>query len=172
MNEKKEINKYTQNTCEFATDSNGNITGYYGNEDNIVIPAIIDDEPITGIGDSAFSCYGLKSVTIPKGITSIGELAFEKNRLTSVIIPEGITIIKQGTFTENLLSSVTIPNSVKVIMYMAFVNNKLTSITIGDNVDLALAPFKNGFEEAYINEGRQAGTYTRPDTDSNTWTRQ
>jgi len=172
MNEKKEINKYTQNTTEFSTDGNGTITGYYGNETNIVIPAIIDDEPIMGIGDLAFSCCRLKSVTISNGINSIGKLAFEENQLTSVIMPEGITIIKQGTFIENPLSSVTIPNSVKVIMFLAFVNNKLTSITIGANVDLVLAPFKKGFEEAYINGGRQAGTYTRPDTESENWTRQ
>jgi len=50
-------------------------------------------------------------------------------------------------------------------------HNLLTSITIGANVSLGFDSFGSGFESVYNNGGRQAGTYTRPDTNSFTWTR-
>jgi len=58
----------------------------------------------------------------------------------------------------------------------------LVKITIGVNVSLnrdaiggvlidgSYVP--SGFVETYNNNGRQAGIYTRPDTDSNVWTKQ
>jgi len=58
----------------------------------------------------------------------------------------------------------------------------LVEITIGVNVSLNRdaiggvlidgSYIPSGFVETYSNNGRLAGTYTRPDTDSNDWTRQ
>jgi hypothetical protein len=61
----------------------------------------------------------------------------------------------------------------------------LVEVTIGKNVSLRLYAFsnfvdidgtfathiENGFAETYNNNGKLAGTYTRPDTTSNVWTR-
>ena len=58
-----------------------------------------------------------------------------------------------------------------------FFNNQLTSVTIGANVALGSRAFNDtwdnnsGFEDAYVNGGNRAGTYTRPNTSSITWTR-
>jgi hypothetical protein len=53
----------------------------------------------------------------------------------------------------------------------AFEDNRLTSITIGANAVLEEDSFDNGFESAYEKARKAAGTYTRPNTNSKTWTK-
>jgi len=131
---------------------------------------------VTSIGDGAFSRNQLTSVVIPNSVTSIGDNAFYWNRLTSVTIPDSVTFIGDGAFSLNQLISVTIPNSVTFIGDGAFNGNQLTSVTIGANVTLSDTAFNDGgyvssgFENAY-NTSKAAGTYTRPDTSSTTWTK-
>jgi hypothetical protein len=104
---------------------------------------------------------------------------------SEVVIPASInenpvTIIKSNAFNGKNLSSVTIPNSVTSIEINAFTNNRVTSIRIGANVKLAEEPGANGagvlgrrtgFNTAYANSGKKAGTFTRPSTNSTTLTR-
>ena len=215
---------------------NGTITiyGYWGNETEIKIPAVINGirvttidleafrdkqlisvtipNTVTTIGVNAFSQNQLTSVTIPDsvqtikgcafsgnrlvsviipdGVTSIGECAFSYNQLTSVIIGNGVKTIGESAFDFNQLTSVIIGNGVKTIGEGAFAFNQLTSITIGANVDISSSAFDDGtlfiedgkeylrnersggFETAYNNGGKLAGTYKRPSTNGTTWTRQ
>jgi hypothetical protein len=103
---------------------------------NLVLPAIIWDEPVTSIGDNAFSYAQLTSVTIPNSVVSIGNSAFSNNQLTRI----------------------TIPNSVTSIGNYAFSGNQLTRVTIGSNTTVGNG-FNNGFENFYLQNTRQAGTY-------------
>ena len=141
-------------------------------------------DTVRSIGRNAFLGNRLTSVTLPNSLVNIREGAFGSNRLTSVTIPNSVRYIGTDAFRDNRLTSVTIPNGVREIHNRAFWGNPLTSITIGANVEFlggtldggigwTNRPFGyDGFEEAYIAAGRLAGTYTRPDTTSTTWTRQ
>ena len=63
----------------YVLNSNGDatITGYTGNDADLVIPASLDGHSVTSIGYRMFShCSNLTSVTIPESVTSIGEDAF------------------------------------------------------------------------------------------------
>jgi uncharacterized protein YjdB len=157
----------------------GTITGYTGTGGSVTIPREINGIPVRAISDSAFLNRQLTSVTFanPSNITSIGHFAFMGNQLSSVTIPNGVTVLYWFVFADNQLQSVTIPNGVTVISEEAFSNNPLTSITIGSGVEFEMVsvwgfPFGSGFEATYINGGRLAGRYTRPNTSSTIWTRQ
>jgi len=166
------------------------ILKYGGNEKDVKIPERINGQPVTAIGTSAFERKQLTGVTIPNSVTVIGDSAFLYNQLTGVTIPNFVAIIGSNAFQSNQLTNITIPNSVSVIgenafrfnkltsitipnsviIYdYAFLDNQLTSITIGANVGLGRNSLA-GTETIYNNGGKQAVTFTRPDTSTKTWT--
>ena len=150
------------------------ITSYSGIGGSLVIQREINRIPIRFIGEGTFNGKKLFSVTIPDSVVIIGNNAFRDNIITSVTIPNSVTTIGSSAFSGNLLTSVTIPNSVKTIGDFAFSGNLLTSITIGSNVEFGGGgysgsdAFPEGFGSAY---NGVAGTYTRPDVNSTTWTK-
>jgi hypothetical protein len=141
----------------------GDLTGYIGTNTNIRLPPKKDDTIITNIAARSFNNKNLTNVFFPRrSITSIEAQAFANNKLTVLILPDDI---------------VSIGNQ-------AFANNPLIYITIGANVnflgiqfetdfdDTSSVPFGSNFEKTYIEGGRKAGTYTRPNVNSTTWTRE
>ncbi|MBQ7567126.1 MAG: leucine-rich repeat domain-containing protein [Oscillospiraceae bacterium] len=92
---------------------------------------------VTSIGDCAFECCDLTSITIPDSVTSIGDEAFSGcNNLTSVTIGDSVTSIGDEAFSFcSSLTSVTIGDSVTSIGDCAFWGCiDLTSVTIGNSV--------------------------------------
>ena len=124
---------YTVNADQTVT-----ITGYQGWGGTVEIPADIDGNAVTSIGNGAFrNCPGLESITIPYTVTSIGDYAFEScTGLESITIPDGVTSIGDGAFYGcTKLTSITIPYTVTSIGNGAFENCfELTSINIPDGV--------------------------------------
>jgi hypothetical protein len=156
-------------------------TAFMGSQlTSVVIP-----DSVTAIEGYTFMGSQLTSVVIPNSVTAIGDSAFSGSQLTSVAIPDSVTVIGSSAFENNQLTSVTIPDSVTTIPGGAFYDNQLTSITIGSNVSIVIGTThqwnwdsvkgsigSRSFEILYNNDGKQAGTYTRPNVDSTTWTRQ
>lgn len=96
------------------------ITGYKGDQTELVIPREIDGKNVTEIGGSAFSgCSSLTSVMIPESVTSIGIYAFFNcSSLVNVTIPENVTSIAAFSFEGcSSLAHITIPESVTNIEY-------------------------------------------------------
>ena len=54
------------------------ITGYTGTDREIYIPAMINDRPVTQIGEEAFEGYDMTLVDIPEGVVIIHDSAFYK----------------------------------------------------------------------------------------------
>ena len=143
---------------------------------NVTIP-----NSVTHIMEDAFIMNSLKSVTIGNSVTYIDRYAFSRNDLTSVTIPSNVTNIVQYAFLDNPLTSITIQgNNVNIGAY-AFRqissgrDNLITKVTIGANATLGATPDEpigEGFEDAYnTTYSKAAGTYTRPNTTSTTWTK-
>ena len=133
------------------------ITGYTGTDTEVTIPATINGQPVTRIGEGAFnsradltritipssvtsigigaflSCSGLANITIPASVTCIGDSAFYScNGLTSITISDGVTSIGNTAFYGcGSLTRVTIPASVTSIGEQAFSEcQSLTRITV------------------------------------------
>ena len=117
----------------------------------LTIPATIEGNPVTSIGDRAFSgCESLTDITIPDGVTSIGENAFSGcDNLTTIEVGAGnmnFTGVNGVLFNADKTvlvsypagktgSNYNIPDSVTSIGKGSFGgNSSLTSITIHDSV--------------------------------------
>ena len=133
---KHSFTRNTYETCGYAFYSEGllyevnndtdtvTITGEGTCSDTtIYIPAVIDEKPVTEIGNYAFlRCTSLKEVVIPQSVTSIGSSAFNYcTSLEEVVFPEGVISIGEGAFQLcELLKEIVIPDSVTTIGDSAF----------------------------------------------------
>ena len=111
-------------------DGSATVTGYRGDESDVVIPSELDGHPVTAIG---FDCdvpntyylsnirYGVftgnsdvTDVVIPDGVTGIGDCAFYACRnLTRVSIPESVTHIGDLAFAAcQSMTDLTLPAGV------------------------------------------------------------
>ncbi|MFA6288500.1 MAG: leucine-rich repeat domain-containing protein [Opitutaceae bacterium] len=113
---------------------------------DVAIPATINGEPVTSIGDQAFyNCYGLTNVAIPSSVTSIGISAFYGcSGLASISVDtanpsysssDGVLLDKLQTTVikcpAGKSGAYTIPSSVTSIGNSAFYRcSGLTSVTI------------------------------------------
>ena len=75
------------------------ITGYSGQDTDIVIPSSIDGYRVTAIGDNAFEDTMLTSVIISNGVKQVGWFAFNGcMKLKSIVAPSSITEIGYSAF--------------------------------------------------------------------------
>ncbi|MGN1458163.1 MAG: leucine-rich repeat domain-containing protein [Acutalibacteraceae bacterium] len=124
---------------EYSENDDGTvtITGYYGEDSEIVIPSEIDSKPVTKIGEEAFySDKELISVTISDGVTLIGSSAFENcANLTNIDIPNSVTTIGKSAFCWcTNLTNINISDGVTEIVGDVFTGSTaLTSITVSEN---------------------------------------
>ena len=144
------------------------ITGYKGEEKNVIIPSTIEGKSVTSIGAWAFSrCVNLICINLPDSVTSIGVGAFiHCGSLTSVTIPDGVTSIGESAFYKcESLTSITFPDSVTSIGKDAFFDCKnLTAVVLpadGANIGkdaffgcdhLTIYGNPSGYAESYAKE--------------------
>lgn len=117
------------------------IMNYTGTATEISIPNSINDVNIERIYQDAFNGKNLTSVTFSadSGIVQIHARAFQNNKLTEIALP----------------------TSLKNLDIRAFYGNNITKVTIGSDVTVAGSVFGNDnlFRDAYIANGKSAGTY-------------
>ena len=84
-----------------VTDNQAVITGYSGDDTEVVIPAELEGVAVVKVGDGWPPVFGttLTSVTIPNSVTSIGDYVFSNcTSLTSITIPDGVMSIGNRAF--------------------------------------------------------------------------
>jgi hypothetical protein len=150
----------------------------YTQKASLDIPPRVKNMPVTEIGPDSIADRWFTKVAIPDTVVNIMDFSFSGNFIREVNFPGKTTEIGNGAFMNNRLTGIVIPGSVKRIGYRAFFNNPLESITIGGNVELdEVSGYDAGkqeewkytafegtdFDEAYRENGRLAGTYTKVD---------
>ncbi len=77
-----------------VTGDTATITGYSGEDKQLVIPSSVDGYRVVSIADGAFENTDIKTVIISDGISSIGWFAFNGcHALTSITIPASVVEI-------------------------------------------------------------------------------
>ena len=135
----------------------------------LVIPAKIEGNPVTSIGDGAFSwCWRLTTIEVGEGnvnFTEVNGVLFNAEKTVlhtypagkkgaNYTIPDGVTSIGISAFTTCFsLTSITIPDSVTSIGEAAFSDcNSLTAVTfLGDAPKVGENAFNNATPTIYRN---------------------
>ncbi len=98
-------------------DGTRTITDYTGPREFIRIPRTLYNQPVTHIGNHAFSDKGLTDVFLVEEhyphngcqVTNIGDYAFADNSLNSIVIPEQTTYIGYKAFSGNNFTMFPLP---------------------------------------------------------------
>jgi len=144
-------NEYTLTGHDGKKDAGGGFTSGSDLRD-VVIPGTHEGLPVTAIGDRALMYRFITELTIPDSVKTIGEKAFYGNRFTSVTIPHSVKTIGANPFSGTAGSGI------------------FNYVTIGADVNLAEGSKEGGgdwiWEDfvTFYNNGKKAGTYTRPDS--------
>jgi len=151
----------------------------------VVIPASYNNLPVTTIADRGFERTSITSVNIPNSVKTIGVGAFVLcASLTNVTIPNSVNTIGGAAFGYcSKLTSITIPSSVTKIDNGTFSGcSSLTSVTFAGQINTSNFTSNTGDTAAFPGDLRDkfyatdktkgtAGTYTRPNGTSTTWTK-
>ena len=93
------VNAETSGDWDYEVNEDGTvtITEYNGEENEVVIPAVLAGYKVTSIGGCIFGYYyrnKITSISIPNSVTSIGDDAFyDCSSLTNISIPNSVTSI-------------------------------------------------------------------------------
>ena len=117
-------------------ENNGELTivSSRGTVNELVIPGIINNMPVTAIGEGAFTRRGLTKVIIPDSVKVIGDYAFSFNELTTLVIGNNVVSIGQRAFFSNKIEALTLGESVSDIGMGAFAENNLSEISFPESV--------------------------------------
>lgn len=109
------------------------ITRYAGDDSVVVIPDYINGQPVTGIGELAFSrseeiCF----LSIPQSVKKIGNNAFaECKKLSTITGIESVEELGYGAFRDTAILKAELPEGLKQIGYCTFYNcSQLVSVSI------------------------------------------
>ena len=145
----KDQEAFTSGEYEYTLLEDGTveITNYFGNATELVVPGELDEYAVTSIGESAFfNRASLSSITLPDSLTSIGKGAFSFcASLSSITLPDSLTSIGGGAFSSCAsLSSITLPDSLTSIGDGAFSYcASLSSIILPDSIEtMGTNPFR------------------------------
>lgn len=115
---------------EFAVEGQEvSLTSYLGEDDEVIVPDILDGMPVTAIAENAFlENKIIRHITLPDTVISIGRSAFEDmTALTGITLPPKLTRIGDYAFKGcEALEEITLPLLLESIGYAAF--QRCTSI--------------------------------------------
>lgn len=133
---KNSFAQYTLTDSDVVVEENGIITSCSYNMElkELIIPAELDGQAVTGIGESVFYEKGITKVTFPNTLTYIGKSAFSFNNLDKVIIPDNVTKLGESAFYASQIDTVILGNGIDSVPKKAFSNNDIAFIEFGNEI--------------------------------------
>jgi len=140
-------------------------------------PAVKENPKKTVIAETpSLESGGTAIASIPEPDTGVRLRGGETNRPVTVPeeppninIPPGLSSIFENMFANKGLTFVVIPSRITSIGKNAFTGNPLLSVTIGADVSMEDNSIPGNFTKVYNSYGKQAGTYQRPNSNSEEW---
>lgn len=168
------VKTYEKYEYEIKDDGTVEIVDYFGEENSLSVPEIIEDKKVTSIGEGAFRNKSIENVVIPSSVTELQynsfllcsnlrnvEFASESQlktieggafryceKLQDIIIPNGVEKIGTGAFAGTGLVELEIPDSVTEIEDWIFSGCKmLQKVTLGKGLTEVSRHMFNGCEQ-------------------------
>ncbi len=112
------------------------ITGYSGEDEDVVIPDLLDDYPVVGIGSNVFkNKSSIKTITLPSTLTSIGSYAFQNcTELEEITIPSGVTSISGSAFNNSVKKIIFAEGTTAIVNNACYNASNLETVVIPDTV--------------------------------------
>jgi len=128
---------------------------------------------ITHIGDYTFLNSNLEKIVLPLHLEEISSFSFFNSRkLKSITIPDSVISIGEWSFNSTGIKNLKIGSGVNFVGRQAFYDTALTSVTFSGLIaefEGSVFTFPGDLQEKYLAGG--IGTYTRPNANSNTWSK-
>ena len=107
---------------KMAEDETYCVSGYLGDEEEVVIPAEHGGAPVTILGDGLFAGHPeIRRITVPDSVTDLGEFVFDGcEKLETLELPSGLERLWGATFARCGLTEITLPDGIRAIPPYAF----------------------------------------------------
>lgn len=121
---------------EYEVNDNGvTVTRYNGKDEWVVVPATIEDKPVTEIGGYAFSANYIddeilvRGVCLPESVTVLGSYAFFAKESLEAVICQGVTEIPESAFfNASSLKAVSLSENILSLGNYAFAGTALETL--------------------------------------------
>ncbi len=122
----------------------GYITAYYGSEPDIIVPGVIKDTVVKGIGINAFSGNKyIQNVTLPDSCQKINASAFKNCSSLVSVSGTGITDVATSVFEGSSVETIVFPKLSSIEAYAFSGCSNLSSITLSKVKEIKSYAFQN-----------------------------
>lgn len=127
----------------YEINSDGFITNYFGSQENVIVPDVVDNKRVKGIGASAFEDNDyIQNVVLPDSCVEIKKSAFRDCSSLISVFGQGVKEVGSYAFAESTVETVNLRNMKVIGSYAFFECKNLSSITLERATEIGSFAFK------------------------------
>lgn len=129
---------------KYDINNNGMITGYFGNDIDLIVPNTINGIKVTGVADSAFKDnQQIHSVILPDTAFKIGEHAFSGCLNLESVTGSGITEVADNSFELSTISNIPFEQLLTIGDFAFSGCNNLKNVDLTNTITIGKSAFEN-----------------------------
>ena len=139
-----EFDRVTDNEDDlYDINSDGYITAYFGSQENVIVPDIVESKRVKGIDASAFEDNDyIQNVVLPDSCVEIKKSAFRNCSSLISVFGQGVKSVGSYAFAESPVETVNLRNLNIIGSYAFFECKNLSSITLERATEIGSFAFK------------------------------